>query len=99
MIRKLRFARSALQQLERGLGALDDRDAAHRLAGTIERRLRGLKRTPRLGRVVPELGADDLREIIVRPFRIVYRVEPGEIQVLAVVHERRDLLRALGRTR
>jgi plasmid stabilization system protein ParE len=33
-----------------------------------------LQTFPRLGRVVPEYGNENLREIILRPYRIVYRV-------------------------
>jgi plasmid stabilization system protein ParE len=61
----------------------------------IARRLQGLKSTPRAGRRVPELDLNDLREVIVPPFRIVYRVERTEIRVLAVVHMRRELGGAL----
>lgn len=99
LIRRIRFARSALRQLEDGLEALDDRAAARRIAGTVERRLRALKKPPRLGRAVPELEVQDLRESIVSPFRIVYRIEPAEIRMLAVVHARRDLPRALPKKR
>ena len=87
----LRFSASALRDLEPGLGVLDDRQAAARIAETIERRLRTLKRTPRAGRVVPEFGLDEMREIIVPPFRMVYRIRRAEIRVVAVVHVRRDL--------
>jgi plasmid stabilization system protein ParE len=93
--RKLRFSEWALGQLEHALGALDDRRAARRLEERIARRLQGLKSTPRAGRRVPELDMDDLREVIVPPFRIVYRVERTEIRVLAVVHMGRELAPAL----
>jgi len=39
---------------------------------------------PRSGRVVPELGRDDLREIIVGDYRIVYRLEPDAAVLLTV---------------
>jgi hypothetical protein len=34
--------------------------------------------------VVPERNADDLREIIVRPYRIVYRLRPGVAEIVTV---------------
>ena len=95
MSRKLRFSGWALGQLEGALEPFDDRAAARRVARTIEQRLRNLKRTPRTGRKVPELDMDTLREVIVPPYRIVYRIERTEIRVLAVVHVRRDLGGAL----
>jgi plasmid stabilization system protein ParE len=44
--------------------------------------------------VVPELrvhGITTYREIIVLPYRVIYRVEPGEVWVVAVLDHRRDL--------
>ena len=43
-----------------------------------------LEAFPESGRVVPERNADDLREIIVRPYRIVYRLRPGVAEVVTV---------------
>ncbi|MDB6124864.1 MAG: type toxin-antitoxin system RelE/ParE family toxin [Pedosphaera sp.] len=39
---------------------------------------------PYLGRVVPELGQETIREIIVRPYRVVYEVADLQ-QTIAVV--------------
>jgi plasmid stabilization system protein ParE len=36
--------------------------------------------------VVPEYGAPDIREVIERPYRIIYRIREEHIDVLAVVH-------------
>jgi plasmid stabilization system protein ParE len=49
-----------------------------------------LTNQPRMGRVVPE-GDGRHREILVDPYRIIYRVEPHEIYVVTVVHGARDL--------
>lgn len=97
MTRRLRFADSALGQLEEALAciAADHPRAAERIAAAIEKRLAQLKQLPLSGRVVPELGDPERREVIVRPFRIVYRVLPDQIRVLAVVHGRRLLANAL----
>ena len=40
--------------------------------------------SPCLGRRVPELARDDIRELIERNYRIVYRVEEDAITVLTV---------------
>ncbi len=50
-----------------------------------------LAQFPRSGRVVPELGRDDIREIIVRGYRVVYRVVPNEVEILTVHHGARLL--------
>ena len=44
----------------------------------------GLEAFPESGRVVPERNADDLREIIVRPYRMVYRLRPAVAEIVTV---------------
>lgn len=39
---------------------------------------------PYLGRVVPELGREDIRELIHGNYRIVYRILEGELHILTV---------------
>ena len=46
---------------------------------------------PRAGRVVPEIGREDVREILLRSYRIVYRVAPRGIVVLTVFEGHRLL--------
>ena len=67
---------------------------ARRLLIKIRSKADSLERSPRRGRVVPELasvGTRVWRELVVRPHRIVYRIQ-GEIVLLgAVLDGRRDL--------
>ena len=44
---------------------------------------------PELGRVVPEFDRSDLRELIVRPYRLVYRLRGGIIEIVTVFHAAR----------
>jgi len=44
---------------------------------------------PESGRVVPERSQNDLREIIVRPFRVVYRTGSDSIEIVTVFHAAR----------
>ena len=47
---------------------------------------------PRSGRIVPEFGNPDIREVIVGDYRIVYRVVKEELcEILAVYHGARLL--------
>ena len=51
-----------------------------------------LEAMPRCGRIVPELGSSQLREVIYRNYRIVYRVvERDDIEILAVIHSAREI--------
>ncbi len=43
-----------------------------------------LSENPRIGRVVPEISNSNIRELIVRKYRIVYRIRPGLIEILTV---------------
>ena len=52
-----------------------------------------LLKFPTIGRVVPEYQNELIREIIVDPYRIIYRIDEDFLHVLAVVHGRRDLSR------
>jgi len=40
------------------------------------------------GRMVPEYQSEDLREILVRPYRIIYRILTDRIDVITVMHYR-----------
>lgn len=50
-----------------------------------------LEGTPQLGRIVPELGQADLRELLFRGYRIVYLVRDEVVTILRVVHGARDI--------
>ena len=51
-----------------------------RLLSSVER----LVSFPLSGRVVPERDERDLREVITRPYRIVYRVRDGAVEIVTV---------------
>ncbi len=46
---------------------------------------------PRAGRIVPELGEPDIREVAVHAYRIIYEIRNADCFVLAVIHRRRDI--------
>lgn len=52
---------------------------------------------PRIGRVVPD-PEDELRELVFRPYRIVYQVEAERVVVVAVIHGSRDFSVALAQS-
>jgi toxin ParE1/3/4 len=67
--------------------------AAERLLNRLETAAASLAGSPNRGRIVPELG-HPRRELIVDDYRLVYRVRGAEIQILRVIHGKRDFLRA-----
>ena len=52
---------------------------------------RRLRDFPESGRMIPEADNQTLREIIVQGYRVMYRLEPDRVLVLAVMHGSRDL--------
>ena len=83
---KLRWTRRAVGDLRqiRDYIARDDREAARRWVATLRARARKAARVPRAGRVVPELGREDVREVLEGSYRIVYRVVERAVHVLTV---------------
>jgi addiction module RelE/StbE family toxin len=51
-----------------------------RLVAAVER----LSSFPESGRIVPERGTPEIREVIQRPFRIVYRFRSGRVEIVTV---------------
>jgi len=49
-----------------------------------------LDELPRMGKVVPELGNEAIRELSLYSYRILYEIKAPDIIVLAVIHKRRD---------
>jgi len=69
------------------------KDSQTYAAGFVESLLSAVERLrefPRLGRVVPEAHVPDIRELIFRGYRIIYRVKRPAIEILAVIHGCRD---------
>ena len=74
--------------------SLESPRGARSVLNRLHRQAQTLESMPQRGRVVPELrelGATQWREIIVRPYRIVYRILQRTVFVLAVYDGRRDL--------
>ena len=64
---------------------------AERVADRLTKRSEQIANFPMSGRNVPEYFAEDVRELIEKPYRIIYRIKPEQIDVLAVVHGARLL--------
>lgn len=71
--------------------AQDSPEAARRWVARLARRAETAADMPLAGRIVPELGRDDVREIFLRTYRIVYRVRPDRVTILVVFNGRRLL--------
>ena len=86
MSRRLSWAPQSRADL-RGIGdylALDDPAAAERWVLKLMAAAERAAAAPTPGRRVPELGRDDVREVLVRSYRIVFRLRPKALEVLTV---------------
>ncbi|MFH2047739.1 MAG: type II toxin-antitoxin system RelE/ParE family toxin [Pseudomonadota bacterium] len=57
-----------------------------RMVDRITRRSEQIAGHPLSGRKVPEYDAEDIRELIENPYRIIYRIKPDQIDIVAVIH-------------
>jgi toxin ParE1/3/4 len=73
---------------------------AMRVFDRLVEQARKLETFAERGRRVPELGVrgrrSQLRELVVRPWRLIYAVHDGHVMVVALVDSRRDFLSWLG---
>lgn len=66
-------------------------DYAVRIVDRLTRRSIQIAAFPNSGRMVPEFERNEIREVIERRYRIIYLVDVTQVQVLAVIHDARDL--------
>ena len=66
--------------------ALNSPTYARRMVDRITQRSEQISTLPFSGRIVPEYETEDIRELIEKPYRIIYRLKQDQIDVLAVIH-------------
>lgn len=88
------FAASAVADLEDIVAWYDEQqvpEVGRRLVAEVVARIETLVDHPEKGRVVPEFGVQNLRELIHPPFRIVYRYDRDRIRIVRVWRSERLL--------
>jgi plasmid stabilization system protein ParE len=84
------------RQADADLTAIHDyiaHDSAYYARITVDRIITAtdrLPKWPRSGRIVPEVDNEDLRELLVGSYRVVYRLHPDAIGIVTVVHQARE---------
>ena len=71
--------------------AHDSRFYAKKVVQDIREKTDILEQLPKCGKKTPELNDDQVRELSLYSYRIIYEIKEQGIFVLAVVHKRRDL--------
>ncbi|HEY4423353.1 MAG TPA: type II toxin-antitoxin system RelE/ParE family toxin [Pyrinomonadaceae bacterium] len=95
-VRLSRTAKSDIEDIVRYI-SIDDPDQALRFGRFLIHHAKGLAQFPERGRVVPEFDDDSIRELIVKRYRIVYRLNHDErlVEVIRFWHAARDIVRLL----
>jgi toxin ParE1/3/4 len=90
---KLRWTPQALRDIDaiRRYIARDNPDAARAWVSRLQARARAATKAPLAGRIVPEADMPEVREVLLRTYRIVYRVHADELHVLTVFEGHRLL--------
>jgi plasmid stabilization system protein ParE len=71
--------------------SLDSPFYAEQVVDRVVARLEQARRHPASGRIVPEFGREDVRELIEPPYRLVYRVQADGVEVLSILHGRQQV--------
>jgi toxin ParE1/3/4 len=93
MAHRVVWSRRASQDLE----AIADYIAADSptYAGIVVKKVvnqtKSLSIFPRSGRKVPEFDNEDIRELLVYSYRIIYRLQESEVVIAAMIHGKRIL--------
>ncbi len=73
--------------------AVSSCECAKRIVDRLTRRTIQIRDFPYSGRIIPEYESDQVREIIEGPYRILYCIQSDRIEILAVIHSARNVLR------
>ena len=89
MVKWSRPAKLDLKQIH-GYIAKDSRYYAKKVANNIVEKTEELKDHPEIGRIVPEIDDPNIRELFVYSYRLIYEISPEGIEILAVIHGKRE---------
>ncbi|MGV8080022.1 MAG: type II toxin-antitoxin system RelE/ParE family toxin [Syntrophales bacterium] len=92
--RRITFAASAVRDLESISSWYTNQQVpavGEKLLREIISNIERLADFPESGRIVPEFGIANLREIVFPPFRIVYRLDESRVRIIRVWRSERLL--------
>jgi addiction module RelE/StbE family toxin len=93
MVEKVTWTQKALCDL-RDIFDYISKDSPH-FAELVTQQILGkaglIKSSPYMGRVVPEFNNPELREIIFKSYRIIYKLSGSEISIIRIYHASRTL--------
>ncbi len=84
-------ARSRLKEIQDYIISQHAAKAAKEVVTTLLSRTRQLEAVPLSGHKLLDYPDDHIREILQRPYRIIYRVTEQQVEILTVMHYRQLL--------
>jgi toxin ParE1/3/4 len=93
MAQRVIWTQSAANDLEQ-TGEYIAKDSPYYASSFIQKIMdisRSLSRFPHRGRMTPEFGDPEIREILIGNYRLIYQVGVTEISILGLVHGARNL--------
>lgn len=75
--------------------ARDSKFYALKVSQEIVNKSESLNQYPEIGRIVPEIDDPNVRELFVYSYRLIYEVLPTGVQILALIHGKRNFYRKL----
>jgi len=93
MAHRIVWSKRAVQDLETIASYIsaDSPAFATTVLKKIVNQTRILARFPRAGHKAPEFNDDDIRELVVYSYRIIYQLQSDAVVIAAVIHGRRIL--------
>jgi toxin ParE1/3/4 len=88
----VRWSRPATMDLQQihDYVAKDSKYYARKVVGTIVEKSEELGDFPEIGRIVPEINDPNIRELFAYSYRLIYEITPDGIEILTVIHGKRD---------
>jgi len=73
--------------------ARDSKFYSQKVSSEIAEKSEKLNSFPEIGRIVPEIADPKIRELLIYSYRLIYEVFPDKIEILALVHGKRNFIR------
>ncbi len=88
---KVVWSPEAIEDLE-AIAEYIERDSEFYARAVVSKILdmtRSIKDFPKIGRIVPDVGDENIRERFVYSYRLVYQIREHQILIVAVIHGKR----------
>lgn len=90
---KIKWAENALCDLEgiRNFIGRDSKYYSKEVIGSILNKVKRLKDFPNIGRKVPEMNDENIRELFSYSYRIIYKIDRDILYIITVIHGAKKL--------